>query len=244
MQAMFTCNGLFTSQRSLEQIFDQELTYLGTQRLGNKNQGNYRIDNQTQSVEVGGGSDGPAVTAVFRSGIGCLAMAPGMTKETIAQLPEIERPTPLHDLNQLAWPQGDLLIENPLGSGISQSALNAASDWAFTAHAVGEDTTSLLIIHRGNLIHERYAPGFDYSTRTRTWSAAKSIEAVIIGLRVDSGHMGLDDPLSLDWLPEPTGVQQDPRSNITLRHALNMATGLYPLDNAGMANAAGSGLAY
>mgnify|MGYP000247379135 FL=1 len=66
MQAMFTCNGLFTSQRSLEQIFDQELTYLGTQRLGNKNHGNYRIDNQAQSVEVGGGPDGAAVTAVFR----------------------------------------------------------------------------------------------------------------------------------------------------------------------------------
>ena len=244
MQAMFTCNGLFTSQRSLEQIFDQELTYLGTQRLGNKNHGNYRIDNQAQSVEVGGGPDGAAVTAVFRSGIGCLAMAPGMNKEAIAQLPEIERPTPPHDLSQLAWPHGDLIIESTLGSGISQSALNAASDWAFTAHAVGEDTTSLLIIHQGNLIYERYAPGFDYSTRTRTWSAAKSMEAVIIGLRVDSGHMGLDDPLPLNWLPESKGVKQDPRSNITLRHALNMATGLYPLDNAGMANAAGSGLAY
>ena len=244
MQAMFTCNGLFTSRRSLEQIFDQELRYLGTHRLGDKNYGNYRIDNQTQSVEVGGGPDGPAVTAVFRSGIGCLAMAPGMTKETIAELPEIERPTPPHDLHQLAWPEGDLIIKNTLGSSISQSALNAASDWAFTAHAVGEDTTSLLIIHQGNLIYERYAPGFDYSTRTRTWSAAKSMEAVIIGLRVDSGHMGLDDPLSLNWLPESKGVKQDPRSNITLRHALNMTTGLYPLDNAGMANAAGSGLAY
>ena len=95
-------------------------------------------------------------------------MAPGMNKEAIAQLPEIERPTPPHDLSQLAWPHGDLIIESTLGSGISQSALNAASDWAFTAHAVGEDTTSLLIIHQGNLIYERYAPGFDYSTRTRT----------------------------------------------------------------------------
>ncbi|MBT4853143.1 MAG: serine hydrolase, partial [Halieaceae bacterium] len=29
MQSMFICNGLFTSQRSLSQIFDQELAYLG-----------------------------------------------------------------------------------------------------------------------------------------------------------------------------------------------------------------------
>ncbi|MDG1013320.1 MAG: serine hydrolase [Luminiphilus sp.] len=244
MQSMFICNGLFTSQRSLGQIFEQELAYLGNRRLGDANNGNYRIDYQTQSVEVGGGHDGPAVTAVFRSGIGCLAMAPGMTVENVAQLPKIEPVSPKKNTEQLPWPHGDLINRNDQRDDVSHTALVAAAHWAFTAHAEGEDTTSLLVVHRGNIVFERYASGFDYRTRTRTWSAAKSIEAALIGLRVDSGHMELDTPLPIDWLPQQGEAGRDPRSAITLRHALNMTTGLYPVDNGGMADAAGSGLAY
>ncbi len=244
MQSMFICNGLFTSQRSLSQIFEQELAYLGNRRLGDAKKGNYRIDSQTQSVEVGGGHDGPAVTAVFRSGIGCLAMAPGMAPENFAQLPKVEPTIPIEDTEQLPWPHGDLIEQNSPHNSVSQTSLTAAADWAFTAHAEGEDTTSLLVVHRGNIVYERYAPGFNYRTRTRTWSAAKSIEAALIGLRVDSGHMELDSPLPIVWLPEQSGAGSDPRSSITLRHALNMTTGLYPVDNNNMTAAVGSGLAY
>ena len=244
MQAMFICNGVFTSHRSLEQIFDQELAYLGDQSLGDSAHGNYQIDHQSQSVRVGGGEDGPAITAVFRSGIGCLAMAPGMTLEDLGQLPERELEIPDIDIEKLPWPHGNLIDKNVSGGEVSHVALEAAADWAFTAHAEGEDTTSLLVVHRDNIVYERYAPGFNERTRTRTWSAAKSIEAALIGLRVDSGHMELDSPLPIVWLPEQPGPDSDPRSNITLRHALNMTTGLYPVDNNNMAAAAGSGLAY
>lgn len=244
MQSMFICNGLFTSQRSLSQIFDQELAYLGDQRLGDANTGNYRIDPEIQSVEVGGGYDEPAVTTVFRSGIGCLAMAPEMTAESFDQLPKIELAIPNKGAEQLPWPHGDLVNQDTHHDDVSRAALNAAADWAFKPRAEGEDTTSLLVVHRGDIVLEQYARGFDYRTRTRTWSAAKSIEAALIGLRVDSGHMTLDAPLPIDWLPLQTEADSDLRSQITLRHALNMTTGLYPVDNDGMADSVGSGLAY
>ena len=89
LQAVLTCNGLFTSKRSLEQVFSQELAYIGDHRVGAASGGNYRIDHTLQLVSVGGGDDGPAVAAVFRQGIGCVVMAPDMTAADINQLPEL-----------------------------------------------------------------------------------------------------------------------------------------------------------
>ncbi|NNF26615.1 MAG: serine hydrolase, partial [Gemmatimonadetes bacterium] len=102
---------------------------------------------------------------------------------------------------------------------------------------------SLIVVKDGRIIHERYAPGVDMHTRTRTWSTAKSIAVTLIGMLVDRGEMALDEPLDLEWLPDVPSSETDPRGAITLRHVLNMSSGLYPVDN-GLEYATGSGLAY
>jgi CubicO group peptidase (beta-lactamase class C family) len=56
-------------------------------------------------------------------------------------------------------------------------------------------TLSLLVVKGGDIIHERYATGVDVTTRTRTWSTAKSIAVTLIGMLVDEGRLGLDEPL-------------------------------------------------
>ena len=104
-------------------------------------------------------------------------------------------------------------------------------------------TLSLLVVHRGRIIHERYAPGFDMTTRTRTWSTAKSIASTLVGMLVDDGKLALDEPLGYDFLPADASGR-DPRSAITLRHVLNMSSGLAPVDNGGREYAIGSGLSY
>ena len=93
------------------------------------------------------------------------------------------------------------------------------------------------------IVHERYAPGFDVTTRTRTWSTAKSIAATLIGMLVDQGRLELDAPLAVDWLPT-TRTGTDPRKALTLRHLLHMSSGLEPVDNDELEYATGSGLAY
>jgi len=95
----------------------------------------------------------------------------------------------------------------------------------------------------GQILHERYAPGVDMHTRTRTWSTAKSIAVTLIGMLVEEGRLDLDAPLGFDWYPEVRSPETDPRNEITLRHVLNMSSGLYPVDN-GLEYATGSGLAY
>ena len=101
-----------------------------------------------------------------------------------------------------------------------------------------------LDVHDGEIVLERYAPGFDRTTRTRTWSTAKSIAVTLIGMLVDDGELALDEPLGIAWLPELPSESDDPRKRITLRHVLNMSSGLYPVDALEMEYATGSGLAY
>ena len=101
-----------------------------------------------------------------------------------------------------------------------------------------------MVVHEGRIIHERYAPGVDVTTKTRTWSTAKSIAVTMIGMLVDEGAMSLDEPLGFEWLPEARSPEADPRNDITLRHVLNMSSGLETVDNQGLEYAIGSGLSY
>ncbi|MBT8039874.1 MAG: serine hydrolase [Xanthomonadales bacterium] len=243
VQAVLTCNGLFTSNRSLEQVFEQELAYMGP-HLGDADGGDYRVYGALQAVEVGTPDNPPVMRAAFREGIGCVVLAPDQALDAIPELPEIRVPDPAHDPESLPWPRGDLLGVRPLPAHVDPKALAAASDWAFDRESDEQRTLSLLVIHNGQVVHERYAPGVDRHTRTRTWSTAKSIAVTLIGILVDRGQLAVDEPLGIDWLPELRSPQSDPRGAITLRHVLNMSSGLYPVDSFGMEYATGSGLAY
>ncbi|MEM8487125.1 MAG: serine hydrolase, partial [Bacteroidota bacterium] len=181
-----------------------------------------------------------------RPGLGCVMMAPDQTFEDVADLPALQLPPLPGDPATVSWPDGDLVTAAPLPAGINRDVLQAASNWSFdrAMHGTTEQVTlSLLVVHQGQIIHERYAPGVDHLTKTRTWSTAKSIAVTLIGMLVDQGKMSLDEPMDIDWLPEADAADADPRNAITLRHVLNMSSGLYPVDN-GLEYATGSGLSY
>ena len=243
VQAVLMCNGLYTSNRPLERVFEQEVAYLRNP-VGTVDGGNYVVEREYGSVVVGGGEDGTQIRAVFREGIGCVVMSPDQTLEDIDTLPEQTLAYPDFDPATTPWPNGDLIEDKPLPPYVDGSVLQAASDWAFDRPTDEQDTLSLIVVHRGEIIHERYAEGIDASTRTRTWSTAKSMLSTLIGMLVDEGRMALDEPLGFDWLPEVRASEEDPRNRITLRHVLNMSSGLYPVDSFGMEYVTGSGLAY
>ncbi|MCZ6653440.1 MAG: serine hydrolase [Planctomycetota bacterium] len=242
-QAILMCNGLFTSNRTLEQVFEQELAFL-SQPAGTPSGGDYVVDWGNRAVAIGATGGTPILRAAFRTGIGCVIMAPDQTFDDIESLPILDLPAPRGDPATIAWPNGDLTDDAPLPPEVDEAALRAASDWAFDRESPEQVTLSLIVVHGGRIIHERYAPGVDVTTRTRTWSVAKSIAATLIGMLVDEGRMSLDEPLGFDWYPNVSSEESDPRSTITLRHVLNMSSGLYPLDNDGLEYATGSGLAY
>ncbi len=242
-QAVMMCNGLFTSNRTLELVFDQELAFV-PEPVGTAAGGDYVVDWDRKAVAIGGMDRMPTIRAAYREGLGCIIMPPDQTFDDIASLPSLGLAPPPGDPATIPWPNGDLVEDSRLPPNIDEGALLAASDWAFERESAEQVTLSLMVVHRGQIIHERYAPGMNASTKTRTWSTAKSIASTLIGMLVDDGRMALDEPLPFAWLPNAASPGSDPRSAITLRHVLNMSSGLNTIDNAGLEYATGSGLSY
>ena len=226
-QAVMMCNGLFTSNRTLEQVFEQELAFI-PEPVGTARGDDYVVDWERRAVAIGA-PDGPlTMRAAFREDVGCVVMGPDQTFDEIDSLPVLDVPPPQGNPATMPWPDGDWIGDQPLPPTVDAAALQAASDWAFDRESPEQITLSLLVVHNGRIVHERYAPGFDVTTRTRTWSTAKSIAGTLIGMLVDEGRLALDEPLGFEWFPSLPSPETDPRAAITLRHVLNMSSGLYP----------------
>ena len=162
-QAIFTCNGLFTSNRNLQQVFDQELAFL-PEPIGTPEGGDYVVDWDRKAVAIGADDGVPTMRAAFRDGLGCVILAPDQTFDDIDDLPILDTPPLEGDPAAIPWPDGDLVENQPIPQGIDAGAIQAASDWAFHRESPEQVTVSLLVVHKGKIIHERYAPGFDMTT--------------------------------------------------------------------------------
>jgi CubicO group peptidase (beta-lactamase class C family) len=245
VQAFMICNGIFTSDRTLEQVTDQELAYVRG-RPGFIDGDDIVIDRDRRAVAVGLEDELPAMRSAYRDGLGCITLPPDQDFADIDQLPAHPLGPVDRDASEIPWPDGDQVVQKPLPSEIDAAALAAAGEWAFDRQTHGtleQVTLSLLVVYKGDIILERYAPGVNFTTRTRTWSTAKSIAVTLMGMLVDAGKLSLDGPLDLPWLPEVSEAGLDPRNEITLRDLLQMSSGLYPVDN-GLEYATGSGMSY
>ncbi len=265
-QALIMCNGVFVSQRTVEQVNTAEL------RASPVPLSLLTVDREHRFVAVSPSPDqlGATMRAAFREGIGCVVMGPEQSVEDITTLPILEMPPLPGNPGTIPWPDGDLVEQKPLPDDVDGSALEAAGDWTFDREqngGAGQLTLSLLVVHKGDIVYERYAPGVDKSTKTRTWSTAKSIAGTLIGIAAGQGLLSLGDALPFEWPPNelaevnsrisrnhpavlveewpPADYEPvpDPRHKVTLRDVLNMSSGLYPLDNE-YGGAVGSSLAY
>ncbi len=105
--------------------------------------------------------------------------------------------------------------------GVPREALARAVDALFTRTGIGQ-TQALVVMHRGEVVAERYADGFDADTRFIGWSMSKTVTAVLIGMMVADGRLALDESPPVEhW--QRAG---EPRGEITLRQLLQMRSGL------------------
>jgi CubicO group peptidase (beta-lactamase class C family) len=124
-----------------------------------------------------------------------------------------------------AWPEAEP------GADVDRAALERALDHAFATSGRGglKNTRALLVVHRGALVTERYAPGFDPATRFHSWSMAKSVTQALVGILVREGRLDVLAPAPVPAWREPG----DPRGVLTLNHLLHMTTGLQNSDGHG-----------
>lgn len=105
--------------------------------------------------------------------------------------------------------------------GAPREKLARAVDALFTEETA-EETRAVVVLHRGEIVAERYSEGYGPQTRFIGWSMAKSITGVMIGLLVSDGRLRLDETAPIPrW--QRSG---DPRGEITLRQLLQMRSGL------------------
>ncbi|HEX2233367.1 MAG TPA: serine hydrolase domain-containing protein [Thermoleophilaceae bacterium] len=115
---------------------------------------------------------------------------------------------------QRPWPAGEQLWQG--ASKIDRTLLDAALE----TYVRRPGTRGVVVVHKGELVGERYAPGFGPHVQQRSWSVAKSITATLAGLLVDRGLLRLDRRAPIPaW-------RRDGRRAITMRQLLNMSSGL------------------
>lgn len=105
--------------------------------------------------------------------------------------------------------------------GVPREELARRVDALFSEQDTAE-TRSVIVMQGGRVIAERYAPGYHENTRFVSWSMAKSITGVMIGMLISDGRLRLDEPAPIPAWQRPG----DPRGEITLRQLLQMRSGL------------------
>ena len=91
------------------------------------------------------------------------------------------------------------------------------------AYAESKNSSALLILHRGEIVGERYWRGHHRDAQTNSMSMAKTVVALLIGAAIADGKIrSVDEPAST-YLTE---WARDGRSRITIKHLLQMASGL------------------
>lgn len=212
-----TCSGVFVGGRDPEDFVrnDVHAPY------------GFDLNDVTVSVDYDAGRltlslpDGRSRTAVYHPGLGCTLLPSG--EERIFFEPVPVRST-LPPADSLDWPMGDRIPEDTMPPGVDRDALEEALDLAFDerAHELPQRTRAMVVLHNGQIVGERYAPGFSKDSKLVSWSMGKSITAALIGILVGEGHFGLDDPAPIEAWQAPG----DPRGEITIAHLLRMSSGL------------------
>jgi len=123
---------------------------------------------------------------------------------------------------------------------VDREALRTMADRLATS---GANVHSVLVVHQGNLVFERYFTGkdevpvsflgirvedvtFDAHTLHSLKSVSKSVSSLVVGIAIDQGLIrSVDEPI-LSFFPELADIRTPETDRLLLRHALGMTLGL------------------
>ena len=111
-------------------------------------------------------------------------------------------------------------VDGSLASDVDAGAVHGELDHLCMDTSLNGETLALVVVHRGRLVAERYAPSVSTTTPLISWSMAKSITDALVGMCVQDGVVDVDSPVAVEaW-------RDDERSTITMQHLLEMRSGL------------------
>jgi len=209
------CSCVFVGDRTVSSVLNNEL---GRVPL---NIGTYEINREDLSAT--GSVFGLAkVKAFYREGLGCTLVRQRSEEEIKKELPKlvIDKPK-LSDT--LEWPMGTKASLQIPGN-IDYEKLKKVIDKAFTEtdpkHL--QKTRSIIVVYKGKIIAEKYAPGFDAFTPQIGWSMGKSVTNTMLGILAYKKGFDIYQPAPVPEWAEP----DDPRHSITTDQLMRMSSGL------------------
>jgi hypothetical protein len=151
-----------------------------------------------------------------------------MSEEDFRKQPHHLAERPAVNTDTIAWPMGEL-VRDTVFAGIDYEQLNRTLTDAFAEP--GPDklrrTRAVVVVYDGQIIAEKYAPGFDKNTKQIGWSMTKSITNALVGILVKQGKLKVDEPAPIpSW-------KNDNRNTITLSDLMHASSGLAWEENYG-----------
>lgn len=91
----------------------------------------------------------------------------------------------------------------------------------------GMETHSMLVLHKGKLIYEDYAEGWDKDTPHFMASVTKSFLSALVGIAIGEGKIKGADQKVIEFYPDAVIAEgQESKKDMTIEHLLTMTSGL------------------
>jgi CubicO group peptidase (beta-lactamase class C family) len=217
-KAKVLCSAVFVSNRDPAVVQKQEMSNFPFPT---------KIDYDQKTVTVTVGLGMPNQKAIFREGLGCTCATDLTEEHILAQKTGDPMPYPPNLSQQkLLWPEGEIVSTEELPAEVNKEKLQAAIDKTFTEPYADQKriwgTRAVVVVYKGRIIGESYAPGFSKDTPLLGWSMTKSITNALVGILVGKGMLSIDKPAPVaEW-----SGKGDPRAAITVDQLLRMSSGL------------------
>jgi len=213
--AKVLCSALFVSGRDSAEARDHVADYFLREKLDSITR--FEIDRSRHRVRLT--LAGRITREAQQYGDqGCVIHQPGSESVFFSPVPVSSM---LPDATTPPWPMGDLPPDEPAPPGLDTMKLRQATDTAF-ARPEGL-TAAFVVVHQGRIVAERYANGAHRDMQLESWSMGKSITGTLIGILIQQGEFGLEDPAPV---PEWRKAPEDPRAGIRVMDLLRMSSGL------------------
>ena len=175
----------------------------------------YTIDSLLHTVTVTAPRTTPR-TAAYNGDQGCAILPRG---DTAIHFRPVAVTRNLPDPRSVDWPMGD---RNAFASfpGLNATALTTALEWGMAQPE--QHTRAIVVLYRGKIVAERYAPGWTGDTPQIGWSQGKSITAALLGALVARGALNVNDTAPIHEWHQPG----DARAGIRVRDLMHMSSGL------------------
>lgn len=227
MNSKILCSGIWVQGRDPEVHIAADLRRFD--HFGWRDDFSYSIDNERLRVTLRAPGV-PSRVSQYNGDQGC-SILPRGAEDVYFEPSDVGAEWPLASWK--LWPTGDRRSDSALPRGVDEAALDRALDFAIANHEHSQNTRAVVVLYKGRIVGERYAPGIPRDMPHLSWSQGKSITAALIGVLVEQGALTLDQRAPVaEW----SGAD-DPRSAITIADLLHMSSGL-DFNNFGLGNEA------